>query len=258
MSRTEAEARAVRPQARGAARRRCGARRPRPSRSWCGCGTSWEDDAVIRDVATGRYVDRDKPALHRLRRRVLLREGPVDHAAQPAGPPARRRGGDEPDALPVVAALGRRRARRRAGPSPPRTPRANRCARLVTRRRARPRRRSPCCSTSRSLLGLGRGERPPRARRARRPRRARRLRSLRRRRHGGRAGRRDRARPSPAGCRRRHRRAPGAARRPAASSPTCCPGSSSAACGRPVARAATLRERFGLPRPANRFAGADR
>ena len=33
---------------------------------------SWEDDAEIRDVATGRFVDRDKAALHRLRREMVL------------------------------------------------------------------------------------------------------------------------------------------------------------------------------------------
>ena len=64
---------------------------------------SWEDDAVIRDLAHRPLRRPRPPALHRLRRRVLLREGPLDHAAQPAGPPARRAVRDEPEALPVVA-----------------------------------------------------------------------------------------------------------------------------------------------------------
>ncbi len=47
------------------------------SRLW----DSWEDDAVIRDRPTGRYLDRAEGALHRLRRAVLQRARPFDHAA---------------------------------------------------------------------------------------------------------------------------------------------------------------------------------
>ena len=42
---------------------------------------SWEDDAEIRDVATGRFIDRDKRAPRRLRGPLLLRARPLDHAA---------------------------------------------------------------------------------------------------------------------------------------------------------------------------------
>ncbi len=58
------------------------------SRSCSRLWDSWEDDAVIRDQPTGRYIDREQGALHRLRRSVLQRSGPVDHAALPAGPTA--------------------------------------------------------------------------------------------------------------------------------------------------------------------------
>ena len=46
------------------------------SRLW----DSWEDDAVIRDRATGRYVDRDKLHYIDFEGRVLQRPRPVDHA----------------------------------------------------------------------------------------------------------------------------------------------------------------------------------
>ena len=42
------------------------------------------------------------------------------------------------------------------------------------------------------------------------------------------------------------------------STPASPPGSPNAACAARSRRAATLRERFGLPRPANHFAGAHR
>ena len=81
---------------------------------------SWEDDAEIRDVATGRFVDRDEAALHRLRGAAVQRQGPVDHPAAAAGPAARRRAGARERALPAGRPLGRRRlrhpARRRPRP----------------------------------------------------------------------------------------------------------------------------------------------
>ena len=47
---------------------------------------SWEDDAVIRDVATGRFVDRDKLHYIDFERQVLLGQGAVDHPTPTAGP----------------------------------------------------------------------------------------------------------------------------------------------------------------------------
>ena len=55
------------------------------SRLW----DSWEDDAVIRDRATGRYIDRDKLHYIDFEGRVLQRPRPVDHAPLAAGPAAR-------------------------------------------------------------------------------------------------------------------------------------------------------------------------
>ena len=52
---------------------------------------SWEDDAEIRDVATGRFIDRDKLHYIDFEGRWFSVQGPVDHAAAAAGPAARRR-----------------------------------------------------------------------------------------------------------------------------------------------------------------------
>ena len=79
---------------------------------------SWEDDAEIRDVATGRFIDRGQAALHRLRRRALQRQGAVDHPAAAAGPAGGHRAGPCQRAVPAGRPVGRRRlrhaARRRA------------------------------------------------------------------------------------------------------------------------------------------------
>ena len=175
---------------------------------------SWEDDAVIRDLPTGRYVDRDRLHYIDFVGEFFSVKGPSITPRSPQAHPlvvVR----DEPDALPVVAALGRRRARRRAGPRR-RAHGAGAGPRGGHGRRAATPTRSPCSSTS------------P-ARRAATSRR-------------GRARRRGR---------RRH-----AARRPRPR--TSSHGSTELGLRRPVAGSATLRERFGLPRPANYFAGAHR
>ena len=46
---------------------------------------SWEDDAEIRDVATGRFIDRDKLHYIDFEGRFFKVRGPVDHAAAAAG-----------------------------------------------------------------------------------------------------------------------------------------------------------------------------
>ena len=71
----------------------CSTRRPTPSRWSRRLWDSWEDDAVIRDVATGRYVDRDKLHYIDFVGQALLRQGAVDHPASAAGPARRRRAG---------------------------------------------------------------------------------------------------------------------------------------------------------------------
>jgi alkanesulfonate monooxygenase SsuD/methylene tetrahydromethanopterin reductase-like flavin-dependent oxidoreductase (luciferase family) len=63
---------------------------------------SWEDDAVIRDVATGRYVDRDRLHYIDFVGEFLSVKGPSITPRSPQAHPlvvVR----DEPDALPVVA-----------------------------------------------------------------------------------------------------------------------------------------------------------
>ena len=78
---------------------------------------SWEDDAEIRDVATRRFIDRDKRAPRRLRGPLLLRARPVDHAAAPAGPT----GGGRARAPRRAVRAGRPRRRPRA-PDPAAVP----------------------------------------------------------------------------------------------------------------------------------------
>ena len=80
---------------------------------------SWEDDAIIRDAATARFVDRDKLHYADFEGDALLGEGHLDHAAIAAGPAARHRTRAPDD--PVRARRDERRprlrhaARRRAG-----------------------------------------------------------------------------------------------------------------------------------------------
>ena len=47
---------------------------------------SWEDDAVIRDVPTGRYLDVDKLHYIDVENGELFRQGSVDHSAAAPGP----------------------------------------------------------------------------------------------------------------------------------------------------------------------------
>ena len=51
---------------------------------------SWEDDAIIRDVATGRFVDRDKLHYIDFAGKYFSVKGPVDHPAFAAGSAGRR------------------------------------------------------------------------------------------------------------------------------------------------------------------------
>ncbi|HEY2203955.1 MAG TPA: LLM class flavin-dependent oxidoreductase [Pseudonocardia sp.] len=63
---------------------------------------SWEDDAVIRDVATGRYVDRDKLHYVDFAGEFFSVKGPSITPRSPqAHPPVVLRA-DEPEALPLV------------------------------------------------------------------------------------------------------------------------------------------------------------
>ncbi len=67
---------------------------------------SWEDDAEIRDVATGRFIDRDKLHYIDFERPLVLGEGPVDHPAAAAGPAARGRPWPQHRALPADRPVG--------------------------------------------------------------------------------------------------------------------------------------------------------
>jgi alkanesulfonate monooxygenase SsuD/methylene tetrahydromethanopterin reductase-like flavin-dependent oxidoreductase (luciferase family) len=64
---------------------------------------SWEDDAVIRDVATGRYIDRDK--LHHIdfRGEFFSVKGPSITPRPPQGHPLVVLRADEEEAVPVAA-----------------------------------------------------------------------------------------------------------------------------------------------------------
>ena len=125
---------------------------------------SWEDDAEIRDVATGRFVDRDEAALHRLRGALLLGAGPVDHAAATAGPADRGGAGPPGRALSAGRRLGRRRLRDPAGRrrTPPRS-----STRSAARRRRPDARRRPCTCSATSWSSSTSDEPAARARKAR-------------------------------------------------------------------------------------------
>ena len=92
---------------------------------------SWEDDAIIKDVATGRFVDRDKLHYVDFESRFFTRQGPLDRAPAAAGPADRRRARPPAGAVRVRRHVGRcrvhhaRRHRRRAALDrrPPRSPR---------------------------------------------------------------------------------------------------------------------------------------
>ena len=58
-----------------------------------GLWDSWEEDAFVRDKASGRFIDPDK--MHRLdhQRGVLLGAGTAEHLALAAGPPGAHPGG---------------------------------------------------------------------------------------------------------------------------------------------------------------------
>ena len=84
---------------------------------------SWEDDAMIRDVATGRYVDRNKLHYVDFAGKILLGQGPVDHTASAAGPAGGGRAGprgrvstNSPRPVPISCS-SRRPMMRRSTPS---------------------------------------------------------------------------------------------------------------------------------------------
>ena len=99
---------------------------------------SWEDDAEIRDVATGRFVDREKLHYIDFEGRALLRHGPVDHArgrrrasrssprSRTATSPYRLVGRSRRPRLRHPARRRRRRAHPRRRSAPSRRPRAGR------------------------------------------------------------------------------------------------------------------------------------
>lgn len=64
---------------------------------------SWEDDAVIRDAPTGRYVDRDKLHYIDFTGRFFSVKGPSITPRSPQAHPLVVVRADEPDALPVAA-----------------------------------------------------------------------------------------------------------------------------------------------------------
>ena len=64
---------------------------------------SWEDDAVVRDVTTGRYVDRDKLHSVDFSGDFFSVRGPSITPRPPQGHPLVVLRGDEPEALPVAA-----------------------------------------------------------------------------------------------------------------------------------------------------------
>jgi alkanesulfonate monooxygenase SsuD/methylene tetrahydromethanopterin reductase-like flavin-dependent oxidoreductase (luciferase family) len=64
---------------------------------------SWEDDAVIRDVATGRYIDRDKLHYIDFQGEFFSVKGPSIAPRPPQGHPLVVLRADEEEALPVVA-----------------------------------------------------------------------------------------------------------------------------------------------------------
>jgi alkanesulfonate monooxygenase SsuD/methylene tetrahydromethanopterin reductase-like flavin-dependent oxidoreductase (luciferase family) len=64
---------------------------------------SWEDDAVVRDVATGRYVDREKLHYIDFAGEFLSVKGSSITPRSPQGHPLIVVRADEPEALPVAA-----------------------------------------------------------------------------------------------------------------------------------------------------------
>jgi alkanesulfonate monooxygenase SsuD/methylene tetrahydromethanopterin reductase-like flavin-dependent oxidoreductase (luciferase family) len=64
---------------------------------------SWEDGAVIRDVATGRYVDRDRLHYVDFEGRFFRVRGPSITPRPPQGQPLVAMGVDEPEAAAVAA-----------------------------------------------------------------------------------------------------------------------------------------------------------
>ena len=102
---------------------------------------SWEDDAEIRDAATGRFVDREKLHYIDFHGPALLRPRPLDHPAPAAGPAARRRARPPRRRVPPRRPLGRPRLRHPARRRP--TPRTS-SARSAPSRRPQAGAARPC------------------------------------------------------------------------------------------------------------------
>ncbi len=209
---------------------------------------SWEDDAVIRDVATGRYVDRDKLHYVDFVGEFFSVKGPSITPRSPQAHPLVVMRAAEPEELAVAARVGRRRPDRRPGP-----------ARGASRPRPRPRRRGG----GRSRPGLGRRAArrrvPPRLRTPTPPAAA-----------STRSTGSTRSSRAPCAWSVARARSPTSpstpSRQDAADGVTAVPlalpgdldaladGAAPLLATRRAAPAATLRERFGLARPANHFA----
>ena len=109
---------------------------------------SWEDDAEIRDAATGRFVDRDKLHYIDFEGAHFSVRGPVDHAAAAAGPAGRRRARPPRRRVPAGRALRRRRVRHAARRRRTRPPILGDDPRRAGRGRARSARPCTCSATS--------------------------------------------------------------------------------------------------------------
>ena len=147
---------------------------------------SWEDDAEIRDVATGRFVDRDKLHYIDFEGRWFSVKGPSITPRPPQGQPIVAALGHADRAVSADRPLGRRRVRhpprrgpRRAdrggdpGRAGPRWPGRGDRARLRRRRglprRHRDRRRGAQATSRRSGRDRVQQRRPPLRRHCRRP-----------------------------------------------------------------------------------------
>ena len=219
-------------------------------------GRPWdssEDDAEIRDVATGRFVDRGKLHYIDWAGPRFQRQGAVHHPVAAAGPAGRQRAGAW-----TPSRTGWWPAAPTSGTSPPATPgtprRSSREIRDGRRQRAGRTRRSPArrplVYLDDDVVARGRPEGPPR-RPGRRPVQQPRPHL---RRDAGPAGRL---------CRTGRRAACPASGSGPPSSATISKRSPGAWCRAPAPgafrgayQAGTLRDRLGLPRPASRYAAA--
>ena len=118
---------------------------------------SWEDDAEIRDVATGRFIDRDKLHYIDFEGRWFSVKGPVDHAPPAAGPAGRGRA--RPRRRPVPADRPRRPT---SASSPPATgPSAAGIVAEIRAEQARPAGQARPCTCSATSWSSSTTPRPP-------------------------------------------------------------------------------------------------